>query len=218
MPEAHSDDPIQTRSFAGALLISAFLLLLTVAWSLYDEFYGLRPWRSYQRQFAAVYAKFLKKEIPKQRDREKAIQGSAEYQKLDQQVRAAEEAAKPRLREIDQESGYIDRRLAALTDTFQEARGKVTALVYNMELAPLGSSSRNSRMRGVQVAKSELYTLELPTPAGTIEKKKLTFDQLDTEFNSLKARKAQLVAERGEVLRSAKQLRDQRDAYSNEKM
>ncbi len=30
---------------------SAFLLLLTVAWSLYSEFFGLRPWRDYQNRF-----------------------------------------------------------------------------------------------------------------------------------------------------------------------
>ena len=33
------------------LLVSVFLLMLTVAWSLYDEFFGLRPWRGYQREF-----------------------------------------------------------------------------------------------------------------------------------------------------------------------
>jgi hypothetical protein len=124
-----------------------FLLLLTVAWSLYDEFYGLRPWRSYQREFAKVYAQYLKKQIPQQRDREKLIRESDEYKKLDEQVKAAEEAARPRLREIGKESDYIDRRLAALTDRFQEARGKVTALVYTMELYPVGTNSGRANLR-----------------------------------------------------------------------
>ena len=73
MPETHSDDPIQTSSLGFAILVSAFLLLLTVAWSLYDEFYGLRPWRSYQRKFADTYARYLEKTIPQQREREKVI-------------------------------------------------------------------------------------------------------------------------------------------------
>ncbi len=218
MPETPSDDPIQGSSFAVVLLISAFLLLVTVAWSLYDEFYGLRPWRSYQREFSKVYARYLRKEIPKQHDQEKAVLASPEYRKLDQTVKQAEEAAKPRLREIDQESAYIDRRLAGLTDTFQEARGKVTALVYNMELAPVGSSSRQSRMQDVQEAKAETYKLELLTRDGRTEKVKMNFDQLDAEFNGLKARKAQLVSERGEVLRPAKEAREARDAYFKDKM
>jgi len=218
VPETRSDDPIETSSLSLALLLSAFLLLLTVAWSLYDEFYGLRPWRSYQREFAKVYAGYLKKTIPQQRNREKEIRGSADYQKLDQQVKAADEAAKPRLREIDRESNYVDSRLAALTDTFQTARGKVTSLVYNMELAPIGSSARKSRMDAVEEAKREVYKLSLPTKDGRAEDLRMNYDQLEAEFNSLKARKAQLVAEQGEVLRPIKDLREQRDTYFKEKM
>ncbi len=218
MPESRSDDPIASSSFGGALLISVFLLLLTVAWSLYDELYGLRPWRSYQREFASVYSKYLKNQIPNRKNREKEIQGSAEYQKLDQQVKTAETAASPRLREIQRESNYIDRRLTALTDTFQEARGKVTALIYNMELAPEGSSSRKSRMASVAEAKREVHTVELPTSDGRTEIKKMSYDQLEAEFNSLKARKAQLVAEQGEVLRPIREAREQRDTYFKEKM
>jgi len=91
VPETHSDDPIQSRSFTVPLLVSVFLLLLTVAWSLYDEFYGLRPWRSYQHEFAKVYAQYLNNQIPRQQNREKLIRESAEYKKLDEQVRAAED-------------------------------------------------------------------------------------------------------------------------------
>jgi len=47
---------------AGLVLLSAFLLMLTVAWSLYDEFYGLRPWRSYQGEFSKVYSTYLEKQ------------------------------------------------------------------------------------------------------------------------------------------------------------
>ena len=218
MPETHSDDPIQSRSFTVPLLVSVFLLLLTVAWSLYDEFYGLRPWRSYQHEFAKVYAQYLNNQIPRQQNREKLIRESAEYKKLDEQVKAAEEAARPRLREIGKESDYIDRRLAALTDRFQEARGKVTALVYTMELYPVGTNSRKSKFAEVEQAKKEIYTVELPTRDGGVETKKFVYDKLEAEFNNLKASKAQLVAEQGEVLRPPKELREQRDNYFKEKM
>ncbi len=218
MPETPSDDPIERSSLSVPILISAFLLLLTVAWSLYDEFYGLRPWRSYQREFGKVYARYLKKAIPQQAEREKAIKASAEYQALDAQVKAAEKAAGPRLREINAESEYIDRRLAMLTDKFQEARGKVTALIYNMELYPAGSSGRKVKFDEVEKAKRETYALELPTRDGKTQEVKMNYDQLDAEFTGLRARKAELVAQQAEVLRPAKELRGKRDTYLKEKL
>ena len=53
MPEtpAPERDPIVSQSLSGPLLISAFLLVVTVAWSLYDELYGQRPWKDYQKRF-----------------------------------------------------------------------------------------------------------------------------------------------------------------------
>jgi len=218
VPETHSDDPIQASSLSVAILLSAFVLLLTVAWSLYDEFYGLRPWRSYQREFSRVYARYLKKAIPQQQKREKEIKDSPEYKTLATQVEAASKAVGPRLLEIEKESDYIDRRLAALTDKYQEARGKVTALIYSMELAPEGSSSRNGRFEEVQKAKAEIHALDLPTRAGKMEKVKMNYDQLDAEFNGLRARKAQLVSEQAELIRPTKELQEKLDAYFKEKM
>ncbi len=55
---------------AGLVLISVFLLLLTVAWSLYDEFYGLRPWRSYQSEFSNVYSSYLEKQYTQRKAEE----------------------------------------------------------------------------------------------------------------------------------------------------
>jgi len=200
------------------ILVSAFLLLLTVAWSLYDEFYGLRPWRSYQRGFVKAYTRYLTRQIPKQRQRDEEIKKSPEYQKLDAEVRAAEKAAAPRLRQIQEESDYIDLRLAALTDKFQEARGKVTALVYTMEQYPVGSTARQARFKDVEEAKREIHSLELPTRDGNREKLKMNYDQLEAEFTGLRARKAELVAAQGEALRPAKEAREKRDTYFKEKL
>ncbi len=219
MPETPSDDPIESSSLSIPILICAFLLLLTVAWSLYDEFYGLRPWRSYQGEFAKVYARYLdKKAIPQQEKLEKAIKASAEYQALDAQVKAAGKATAPRRLEINAESEYIDRRLAALTDTFQEARGKITALIYNMELYPVGSSARKAKFNDVEKAKRETYSLELPARDGRTQSVKMNYDQLDAEFTGLRARKAELVAQQAEVLRPAKELGEKRDTYLKEKL
>ncbi|MFN2597289.1 MAG: hypothetical protein ABR563_08905, partial [Pyrinomonadaceae bacterium] len=50
-PEAPAADPIVSRSTSGVLLICALLLMASLGWALYDEVYGLRPWKGYQREF-----------------------------------------------------------------------------------------------------------------------------------------------------------------------
>jgi hypothetical protein len=62
-PSQHPDDPITSQSFTFPLLIASLLLILTVAWSFYDEVYGLRPWREYQSRFAKAYSKYLTKAV-----------------------------------------------------------------------------------------------------------------------------------------------------------
>ncbi len=55
MPEIPpQDDPVVSRPMSVLILVSVFLLLVTVAWSLYVEFFGLRPWRDYQDRSSAI--------------------------------------------------------------------------------------------------------------------------------------------------------------------
>jgi len=123
-------DPILQTSYTGAILISSFLLILTLAWSLYQEMFGLRPWRGYQSHFVAAYAKYLKKEMPKQKAAEDAIKQSAEYRKMDEAAASAGKAAEARGKEIAAERAFVDRRLLALMDTFTTERGRVTAAFH----------------------------------------------------------------------------------------
>ena len=48
---APAPDPIVSRSTSAILLVSALLLTGVLVWSLYDEVYGMRPWKSYQQSF-----------------------------------------------------------------------------------------------------------------------------------------------------------------------
>ena len=71
MPE--EKDPVTAHSYATFFVIVSVLLMLTLVWALYGEFFGLRPWKSYQREFARRYHSFLLKQIPKQNAAEKEI-------------------------------------------------------------------------------------------------------------------------------------------------
>ena len=45
------DDPVTGQSLSGYYLIASVLLMASLGWALWDEFYGLRPWKSYQQRF-----------------------------------------------------------------------------------------------------------------------------------------------------------------------
>jgi len=94
VPEPTAPDPVVSRSYSSLLLISMFILMLTVAWSLYDEFFGLRPWRGYQREFTSSFETYLGKQIDQAKKTEATALASPAYKAL----RAAVDAATRRLK------------------------------------------------------------------------------------------------------------------------
>jgi len=217
-PQQQNDDPITSSSLAVAILVSSFLLVLSLAWALYDEMVGLRPWRSYQTRFIAAYEKYLDKQIPLQQKREMEVEQSAEFKQLSAALQAAREAARPRLEQIDREMALVNRQVAAVSDAFTISRGKVTALIYDMELAEEKSSSRQSRLKDVEEARAETQTVELPAADGSVQKNELNFTQLEAEFNRLKNEKARLTLERVSASRQASDLQLQLDTFRRDKM
>ncbi|HET9531210.1 MAG TPA: hypothetical protein VFQ92_12710, partial [Blastocatellia bacterium] len=81
--ETPAPDPIAEKSMSGPLVVFSFLLILTLVWSLYDEVFGQRPWRSYQSEFVDRYTTYLEKIRRPQGEAEKEIRSSAEYQELE---------------------------------------------------------------------------------------------------------------------------------------
>src|SRR6266849_680320 len=94
-------DPVVSSSLSKPLFIWSALLLLSLGWALYDEVYGIRPWKSYEARFAKLYKRYLRSIRPKETRFESEIKASAEYQKLDREMQAAEKAVAVQLAEID---------------------------------------------------------------------------------------------------------------------
>ena len=107
MAETPGRDPVAGRSLSVLLLVSVFLLMLTVAWSLYDEFFGLRPWRGYQREFIGKYESYLNKQIAAAKKTEEAMTSSPEYKQLLADYNAKRAAADPKDKEIQQQLALI---------------------------------------------------------------------------------------------------------------
>ncbi len=216
--EVQTGDPVVGKSYATAILVSSFLLVLALTWALYDEFFGLRPWRSYQGRFAEAYTKFLKKEIPKQQAALKAMEESPRYKELMQAREAAQKAASPRLAELDKETAFVSRQVAEISPAFTDARGEVQALTYQLELAPAGSSSRKNRQRDVEEAKKKKREVELHAKDGKSETKKLDYFELNDLFISLKAQKAALTSERIAALKEVSALDAKIEEFKKEQM
>jgi cytochrome c551/c552 len=214
-PETPERDPILSRSMSGPLLVSALLMLASLGWALYDEFVGLRPWKGYQRRFASVYSEYLEKAIPVQAKKEQAVRQSPELQKIEQALAAEEKRVGSEVDALDKRVGELDRRIAALTDSFATARVMVSALTYKLETTE-SESGKASLQKKIDEAKKGPFKATLPVPDGTVEKVSYDYDELIGAYNGLKDEKGDLIGKRVALLREATRIRAERDAYLKE--
>jgi cytochrome c551/c552 len=211
-------DPVVHSSLSRPLLIWSALLLLSLGWGLWDEVYGIRPWKSYQSDFAKVYTRYLRGVRPGEARFEKEIRASADYQKLDRDMQAAEKAVATQVGEIDHKvSQELVPRIQALNDPFQEVRGHIGALTYQIETTD-SESSKNSKRQEIEDLKKEPHTVKLPKPDGSIESVPMDFTKMDATLQAWKSEKAVLLQQRVEILKPATELRAQRDKYVSDRI
>ena len=73
-------DPVVHSSLSKPLFIWSALLVLSMVWGLYDEMYGIRPWKGYQARFEKLYSRYLKAAAGGGGGRRTADQGVARLQ------------------------------------------------------------------------------------------------------------------------------------------
>ncbi len=212
-PEAPARDPIISRSTSNILLVCALLLMAALAWALYDEAYGQRPWKGIQQEFVSRYNRYLKRLKRTGTQSEKDVKQSDEYKELERAAQEAEQAAAPRKREIDSEVKFIDRQLAAITDPFQNKRGYITVVNYRIETSD--EDDRADLRKEVEEQKQERVEVEMPVDPNSdkTEEQNLNYAELEQKYLTLKDRKAALLTERAEVSKEADELRRTRDTY-----
>src|ERR1017187_1869163 len=119
-------DPVVQSSLSKPLYISSILLVLSMVWGLYDEMYGIRPWKRYEARFEKLYTRFLKQQLGGEAPVERQIKSQTEYQRLDREMQAAEKRVYPQVAEIDQRvNNVLVPRVMALNEPFQEVRSHV---------------------------------------------------------------------------------------------
>ncbi len=220
-PEGPAPDPIASRSTSFVVLISALLLMAVLGWALYDEVYGQRNWKGYQQEFVSRYNRYLrrlKREKAKnvEAGTEKEVKARPEYQELVASVNEARQQVAPRTTEIDREVKFIERQLGAITDPFQDKRGRMTVISYGVETAD--EDDKADLRKDVEELKNDPVKVQMPVAPDSDEtrEQKLNFAQLEERFTTLKDQKARLLVEKAELLQPADAASKKRDMFLKE--
>lgn len=216
------DDPVLNRSLGRILLIASLLMIASLLWALYDETYGLRPWKDYQKRFVSLYSRHLRRIQPAQSRAEQAVRQSAEYRKLSEAVTKAEDSIAPRISDLDRETNQVvSRRLSVITEPFAITRSEIAALIYQIETST-SQSEKDALQRQIDAIKAREVTLRLASANGSGEvveqEERFDFDQLEAEFNRLQARRAELGAQRAELVKPFNELRGERDTLLGDRL
>jgi cytochrome c2 len=212
-PELPQQDPIVSRSTSGWMLVCALLMTISIAWALYDEAFGQRPWKSMQREFVSRYTRFLDSIKANAGKSEAEIRESPEYQQLDEEEKAARAEIKPREDEIKARVALIQRKLDAVTEPFQNQRGRLTVISYNIETAH-SDAARKRYQDQANAKRAEKISVDMPAedgkPARTEE---YDYSQLEKLYDELREQKARNLAEQAELLKRPGELAKKRDDY-----
>jgi cytochrome c2 len=210
-------DPIVSKSLSFPYLVSALLLLASLGWALYDEYYGTRPWKDYQHRFVAIYTNWLTKNLPKQKKAEDAVKASETYRQLNAALQAADKAAGPDFDRINHDLALLATRKSVIDDWFQAERGWVGARNYDMETS--SGSTKESIAKEIQERKDKVRTVKVPLEkGGGSEDLSYNYEQLEKEYNRLKDRKNELLSEQAALLRPSTELRKKRDEYMSDQL
>src|SRR5579883_966190 len=207
-------DPVVHQSLSKPLFIWSAILVLSMAWGLYDELYGIRPWKRYEARFEKLYGRYVKDQMAPEAEIERAIKAQPEYQRLDREMRAEEQKVAPQVAKIKEEVDDLTPKIQALNDPFQEVRGHTGALNYEAEQAGPGSRQDSLRQQ-IEELKKEVHKIKLP---GESQEREMNFDQMDKQLKEWKDRKAFLLQESANYTKPASELRAARDKYLSDRI
>ncbi|MGZ5480986.1 MAG: hypothetical protein ACXWID_03295 [Pyrinomonadaceae bacterium] len=205
-------DPIVSRSTSSILLICTLLLVGSAVWALWDEAFAQRPWRGIQREYVQRYTAYLKSIRRDAGKSESEIKETPEYQQLDAAATAAEENTKDRRKEIDKEVTRVQAKLDAVTDPFQNQRGRIVVITFKAQIAH-SNYWKNRYNHQLKEKKDEQVTVDMPDDQGKMVRQRMNYAQLEKTFNDLREEKAKVLGEKAELLKEPLELAKKRDEY-----
>ncbi|HYX30615.1 MAG TPA: c-type cytochrome [Pyrinomonadaceae bacterium] len=206
-------DPIASRSTSAIILVCVVLLMLCTLWALYDEGFGQRPWRPMQQEFVRRYTAYLKSIRKNAGASEADIKATPEYQELADAAQASLDKVKDQVSDIDKQVAGIQARLDAVTEPFQNQRGRLVVITWKEEIAPNKFwKDRYERQRRDKLA--EVVSVDLPDAStGKVSRQKMNFQQLEDSFNGLRDEKAKALGQKADLLKEPTDLAKKRDDY-----
>jgi cytochrome c2 len=206
-------DPIVSRSTSAILLVCTLLLIGSAGWALYDEGFGQRPWRGMQENFVKRYTAYLKS-IRKDAGKSEAdVKETPEYQQLDEAAKASLDKVKADIAERDRHVAQIQAKLDAVTEPFQNQRGRIVVITYKLEVAP-SDFWRKRYASQLDAKKKEVVSVDMPADGGGKPvSQKMNYAQLEQTFNSLREEKAKVLGEKAELTKEPSELAKRRDEY-----
>src|SRR6266436_1251694 len=194
-------------------VVTMLILTASLFWALWDEAFGQRPWKAYQREWKDRYSTFLKTARSASAQSEKDVEGNSDYQKLKQDYERANQQAAPRTKEINDQLRTLSAKILAVQNVFTDRRAYVNALTYDIETTT-SASSKQSKLKDLEKYKQQTAVVEYPDGS----KATYTYPQLEDTYNDLKTERGKLSAELGELIKPVSDQKTKLDAYVSEHM
>src|SRR5438067_187071 len=189
------------------------LLMLSSGWALYGEGFGQRPWKGMQQEFVKRYTAYLKSIRKDAGKSEAEVKETPEYQQFADEASASLDKVKADLTEKDKQVAAIQAKLDAVTDPFQNQRGRIVVITFKLETSREGSLWHRYYRRQRDAKLNELVNFEMPDDSGKLARQKMKYDQLEQTFNDLRDQKAKALGEKAELLKEPTELAKRRDEY-----
>ena len=207
------DDPIVSKSLAPHYVIAVLVLMATLFWALWDEDFGQRPWKNFQKEWKDRYSAFLKTARSQSTTSQKDVEAASEYQTVKLSYEQASQSAAPRMKEINEKLRDVGAKILAVQNVFTDRRAYVNASTYDIE-TETSPSAKQRKQRNLDEYKKEVATVEFPDGS----KKQYTFPQLEETYNELRNERTTLSAELGELIKPVNEQKEKLDAYVSEHM
>src|SRR5215470_15898100 len=186
----------------------------TLFWALWDEDFGQRPWKSFQREWKDRYLTFLSGARSRSGASQVDVENSPQFQTMKTAYDSAMREASPRIRDINTTLRDLSAKILAVQNVFTDRRAYVSAMTYSIETETI-EPAKQRKQKDLEAYENESSTVEMPD--GKLQTFK-TYRDLEDAYNDLKNERTRLSAELGEVLKPLNEQKDKLDAYVSDHM
>ncbi len=207
-------DPIKSRSMSKPIFIASALLLASLLLSGYDEFWGRRPYKDFQREFLDLYQNHLEMVMPRQEERLAKLIGSATYKDLETRRKLALEDLAAKEPAIVEEVEVIGEDLTYLREVQKLPKSQFSAYKWQAEAAA-SEDKKQEIIDKLDDLRRSVYPVDLQykLPGEAAIPGELNYLELEDRILALQNRKAELEKIRGRLGAPAVELKKQMDAY-----